>query len=285
MFRNLTAVLFGQRATAEATRIDRLIAENTRVTMGLSIVGLGRVTIITLDCPPRSTWQDWLGVLQESGAISSDMALGELQVLPAMQIVDYRSLVRPGYYALTLAPPVRNVRRRRATSGRDGTVSPFLEEPSGISLVLLEGNDNRFHRLIQQPWANLSFEEIARDLQRQGYVSRGLDFGFVRGLVSGMESAVLRRESIPQPGQSYSMSFFPSSDEEAGSEPDEEMRSGTFAVIRPAGRVLHDEENDSATTAVVSRALAALRPGGGGVDLRSPPPGIVPFSGRAYRLD
>jgi hypothetical protein len=31
--------------------------------------------------------------------------------------------------------------------------------------------------------------------------------------------------------------------------------------------------------------ISAFRPGRGGVDLQSPPPGIVPFSGRAYRLD
>jgi hypothetical protein len=120
-------------------------------------------------------------------------------------------------------------------------------------------------------------------LQRQELVSEDVALGTVMDLVFGMENEVQPRESIPRPGGSYTMTFFPSSDEEASSEPDEEMRSGTFAVIRPAGRVLSDEENDPATTAVVSRALAALRPGG--VDLRSPPPGIVPFSGRAYRLD
>jgi hypothetical protein len=206
------------------------------------------------------------------------MVLGELQVLPAMQIVDYRSLVRPGFSALILAPPVRNVRRR-------------LEEPSGISLVLLEGNDDRFHRLIQQPWANRSFQDIARDLQRQELVSGDLALGEVMDIVSGMENQILSRESIPRPGESYTMTFFPSSDEEAGSELEDTAVRHALAALRPAGygRAVRsanspsDEESDPATTAVVSRALAALRPGG--VDLRSPPPGIVPFSGRAYRLD
>jgi hypothetical protein len=192
-----------------------------------------------------------------------------------MQTVSFRDFVRPGRYALTLVPgsenlPERNVRRRI--------------DPLPIYPIL---------GLIQPPFANQNFMQIVADLMTLSFLERERFVHSIHRVIDGIEDRLVGLQTIPQPGEVYTMTFewvSNSDSEEAGSEPEDTAVRYALAGLRPAGygrsaNSPSDEENDPATTAVVSRALAAFRPGRGGVDLRSPPPGIVPFSGRAYRLD